>query len=163
MIYKWVYIIARRHWHAFVPFTSLCPTDYLNSVCLALVSGQIDSPYLIMSWITIPICYLLTLPMWLGTCSHAGIPCMLYKDLFSLITHLKLGGYSWEFVVGLCRTVVQILILFQTEKSHFPHPSSDLAEVGSLADIFPIFDPLFAFFPHCGAWSQTTIFLSLIW
>ena len=53
---------------------------------------------------------------------------LLYKDLFSLITHLKPGGYSWEFVVGLCRTVVQILILFQTQKSHFPHSSSDLPE-----------------------------------
>ena len=65
------------------------------------------------------------------TCQHT----LLYKDLFSLITHLKPvgggggGGYSWEFVVGLCRTVVQILILFhQTKKSHFPHPSSDLLE-----------------------------------
>ena len=63
------------------------------------------------------------------TCRHT----LLYKDLFSLITHLKpVGGggwgYSWEFVVGLCRTVVQILILFQTKKSHFPHPSSDLPE-----------------------------------
>ena len=65
------------------------------------------------------------------TCQHT----LLYKDLFSLITHLKPvgggggGGYSWEFVVGLCRTVVQILILFhQTKKSHFPHPSSDLPE-----------------------------------
>ena len=61
------------------------------------------------------------------TCRHT----LLYKDLFSLITHLKPvggGGYSWEFVVGLCRTVVQILILFQTKKSHFPHPSSDLPE-----------------------------------
>ena len=53
---------------------------------------------------------------------------LLYKDLFSLITLLKPGGYSWEFVVGLCRTVVQILILFQTKNSHFPHPLSDLAE-----------------------------------
>ena len=64
------------------------------------------------------------------TCRHP----LLYKDLFSLIAHLKpVGGggggrYFWEFVVGLCRTVVQILILFQTKKSHFPHPSSDLPE-----------------------------------
>ena len=51
---------------------------------------------------------------------------LLYKDLLSLIPLLKPRGVF--FVVGLCRTVVQILILFQTKKSHFPHPSSDLPE-----------------------------------
>ena len=51
---------------------------------------------------------------------------LLYKDLLSLIPLLKARGVF--FVVGLCRTVVQILILFQTKKSHFPHPSSDLPE-----------------------------------
>ena len=34
------------------------------------------------------------------------------------------GGYSWEFLVGVCRPV-QILTLFQTKKCHFPHPFSD--------------------------------------
>ena len=29
------------------------------------------------------------------------------------------GGYSWEFLVGLCRPVLQILTLFQTEKLSF--------------------------------------------
>ena len=37
------------------------------------------------------------------------------------------GGYSWEFLVGVCHPVPQILILFQTKKCHFPHPFSDLA------------------------------------
>ena len=37
------------------------------------------------------------------------------------------GGYSWQFLVGVCRLVVQILILFQTKKCNFPHPFSDLA------------------------------------
>ena len=35
------------------------------------------------------------------------------------------GGYSWEFLVGVCRPVLQILTLFQTKKCHFPHPFSD--------------------------------------
>ena len=36
------------------------------------------------------------------------------------------GGYSWKFLVGVCRPVLQILTLFQTTKYHFPHPFSDL-------------------------------------
>ena len=35
------------------------------------------------------------------------------------------GGYSWEFLVGVCRPVLQILTLFQTKKCNFPHPFSD--------------------------------------
>ena len=37
------------------------------------------------------------------------------------------GGYSWEFFVGVCRPVPQILTRFQTKKCNFPHPFSDLA------------------------------------
>jgi len=36
------------------------------------------------------------------------------------------GGYSWEFLVGVCRPVLQILTIFQTKKCHFPHPFSNL-------------------------------------
>ena len=36
-------------------------------------------------------------------------------------------GFSWEFLVGVCRPVLQILTLFQIKKWHFPHPFSDLA------------------------------------
>ena len=35
------------------------------------------------------------------------------------------GGYSWEFLVGVCRPVPQILTRFQTKKCNFPHPFSD--------------------------------------
>ena len=35
------------------------------------------------------------------------------------------GGSSWEFLVWVCCSVLQILILFQTKKCHFPHPFSD--------------------------------------
>ena len=35
------------------------------------------------------------------------------------------GRYSWEFLVGVCRPVLQILTLFQTKKCNFPHPFSD--------------------------------------
>ena len=37
------------------------------------------------------------------------------------------GGNSWKLLVGVCRPVLQILTLFQTQKYHFPHPFSDLA------------------------------------
>ena len=29
------------------------------------------------------------------------------------------GGYSWEFLVGVCRPVLRILTLFQTKKMSF--------------------------------------------
>ena len=35
------------------------------------------------------------------------------------------GGYSWEFLVGVCRPVRQILTLFQIKKCNFLHPFSD--------------------------------------
>ena len=37
------------------------------------------------------------------------------------------GAYSQEFLVGVCRPVLQILTLFQTKKCHFPNPFSDQA------------------------------------
>ena len=37
------------------------------------------------------------------------------------------GGYSWEFLVGMCHPVLQILTLSQTKKCHFSHLFSDMA------------------------------------
>ena len=37
------------------------------------------------------------------------------------------GGYSYEFLVGVYRPVLQILTLFQTKKCHFLHPFLHLA------------------------------------
>ena len=37
------------------------------------------------------------------------------------------GGYSREFYMGVCRLVLQILTLFQTNKCLYSHPFSDLA------------------------------------
>ena len=37
------------------------------------------------------------------------------------------GGYSLEFLVGVCRPHLQIQTQFQTQKCHFPHPFSHLA------------------------------------
>ena len=37
------------------------------------------------------------------------------------------GGYSWEFLVGVCCPALQILTLFQTKKCHFSQPFLDLA------------------------------------
>ena len=42
----------------------------------------------------------------------------------SYIAQIARGGYSWEFLVGMCRPVLQILTLFQTKKCYFPHPFS---------------------------------------
>ena len=40
------------------------------------------------------------------------------------------GGFSWEFLVGVCRPVLQILTLFQMKKCHiFLNPFSDLGPV----------------------------------
>ena len=35
--------------------------------------------------------------------------------------------YSWDFLVGGCHAVLQILTLFQTKKFYFSHPFCDLA------------------------------------
>ena len=35
------------------------------------------------------------------------------------------GGYSWEFLIGVCFPVLQILTQFQTQKCNFLHPFSD--------------------------------------
>ena len=35
------------------------------------------------------------------------------------------GGYFWEFLVGVCHAVPQILIRFETKKCNFPRPFSD--------------------------------------
>ena len=35
------------------------------------------------------------------------------------------GGYSWEFLVGTYRPVLQILTLFQTKKWNFPRTFPD--------------------------------------
>ena len=35
------------------------------------------------------------------------------------------GRCPWEFLVGLCRPVLQILTRFQTKKCYSPHPFSD--------------------------------------
>ena len=37
------------------------------------------------------------------------------------------GGPSWEFLVGVCCPVLQILTLSQTQKCHFSRPFSELA------------------------------------
>ena len=39
----------------------------------------------------------------------------------------KGGGYSWEFLVGVCSPVIQILTLLKAKKCHFSHPFSDMA------------------------------------
>ena len=46
------------------------------------------------------------------------------------LVYLFPNWYSREFLVGLCRPVLQILTLFQTKlKCYFSHPFSDLASI----------------------------------
>ena len=40
---------------------------------------------------------------------------------------LPVGRYSWKFLLGVSRPVLQILTLFYTKKCRFSHPFSDLA------------------------------------
>ena len=51
------------------------------------------------------------------------------KTKLSFISQLVVsrspGGYSWEFLVRVCRPVLQILTLFQNKKCNFPHLFSD--------------------------------------
>ena len=42
----------------------------------------------------------------------------LHRDLSSG----KGGGYSWEFLAGVCRPVLQILTPYRTKKCHFSQP-----------------------------------------
>ena len=41
---------------------------------------------------------------------------------FRIKTNKPGGGYSWEFLVGVCRLVLQILTLFQTKNVIFHTP-----------------------------------------
>ena len=65
-------------------------------------------------------------------CSDVSVVLWLYNEVaFSshrnLLATLSPGGrgYPWEFLVGVCRPVLQILTVFQTRKCNFPHPFSD--------------------------------------
>ena len=47
------------------------------------------------------------------------------------------GGYSWEFLVGVCRPVPQILTRFRTKKCRFSTPVFRL----DLSKSIPVFRP----------------------
>ena len=49
------------------------------------------------------------------------------------------GRYAWEFLVGVCRLVLQILTRFQTKKCNFPYPFSDLnSKIHTLFQTWPL-------------------------
>ena len=48
------------------------------------------------------------------------------------------GRYSWEFLVGVCRPVFQILSWYQTKKCNYPHLFSDLAFTQKLCYFYQI-------------------------
>ena len=64
---------------------------------------------------------------------HSKLRCLLFStsSLNSCSTQFhggawgRGGRHSWEFLVGLCSPVLQILTLFQTKRCNFPHPFSD--------------------------------------
>ena len=44
--------------------------------------------------------------------------CRLFFEYVCRIVYLPPEGYSWKFLVGVCRPVLEILTLFQTKKCH---------------------------------------------
>ena len=51
----------------------------------------------------------------------------------------RVAGYSWKFLMGVCRPVLQILTLFQTKKCHFLHPISDqTSKIRNRFQIWPL-------------------------
>ena len=54
-----------------------------------------------------------------------GLGLLLSRESFCVRRRKMPGRYSWEFLVGVCRPVLQILTLFQTKKCNFPHPFLD--------------------------------------
>ena len=54
------------------------------------------------------------------------LTCLLVHPTTNL-SRIPGGGYSLEFLVGVCRPHLQTQTKFQTKKRHFPHPFSDLA------------------------------------
>ena len=57
----------------------------------------------------------------------ASVDNLVFKKNSQFVDMTNPRGYSWEFLLGVCCPVLQILILFRTKKCHFPHPFSDLA------------------------------------
>ena len=56
-----------------------------------------------------------------------SLPLSIHSSRSSLRKQLPgIRGYSWEFLVGVYRPVLQILTTFQNKKCHFSHPFSDL-------------------------------------
>ena len=52
--------------------------------------------------------------MWTSTVSRYGV-----------FLQVPERGYSWDFLVGVCRPLLQIVTLFQTKKFNFSDPFSD--------------------------------------
>ena len=49
------------------------------------------------------------------------------------------GGYFWEFLVGVCHSVLQILTLFQTKNCHFSHLfSNETSKVHTCFQTWPL-------------------------
>ena len=49
------------------------------------------------------------------------------------------GGYSWEFLAGVCRPLLQILTRFQTKKCNYPHPfSGQISKIHTRFQTWPL-------------------------
>ena len=62
------------------------------------------------------------------------------------------GGYTWEFLVGVCCPVHKILTLFQTKKCPFPHPFSVLASKKLCHQFAKMRTPTTNFFKSISNW-----------
>ena len=123
-------------WTTFVE-TAVCPWCSLTNTCLGLLRvhcsmcpvhlpGIIFGSGLCAALLThAPVIIFFTHRYWEETISFR------IHKMFGQFSVLFVppggGGYSSEFLVGVCRPVPQILTQFQTKIFHFPHPFSDLA------------------------------------
>ena len=93
-------------------------------------------------------CNFLSLFYWLCICKEK----INIGDFWDIkrLTNWGRGGYSWEFLVGGCHPVLQILTIFQTKKCNFSHLFSDqyppppggLVDGGPESGIFFVFEQI---------------------
>ena len=105
-------------------FNVICRTESFSLLCTICVTGAPVSPAtpaLFFGWERKKYIKFYGLPKWTIR-EEAFIRCYLQG-----IGTTASRGFSWEFFLGVCRSVLRILTLFQTKKWYFPHPFSDLA------------------------------------
>ena len=72
---------------------------------------------------------------------------------------IPVGGYCWEFLVGVWWPVLRILTLLQTKKCHFPHPFLD--QISKIHAHFRTW-PNFACSRLSDSWGDSPVFFRFI-